>query len=226
MIDYIRKTLFEMQDTAYRDFHSRLVPNLSKDVIIGVRTPQLRKFTKELEKMEDIDVFLRDLPHKYYEEINIHGFLIQGVRDFGKCVEMLEEFLPYIDNWATCDMIRPMCFKKHTDRLYPYVLKWINDEKPYTVRFAIGMLNSYYLDNHFSDEHLKIVSYVKSDEYYVKMMVAWYFATALTKQYESAVIYAESKVLDRWTHNKVIQKAIESHRVSDDKKAYLKALKY
>ena len=214
-----------MQDKAYRDFHSRLIPNIDKKLIIGVRTPALRKFTKELSKMKDFQNFLFDLPHKYYEENNIHAFYIQSTKSFDECIALLESFLPYIDNWATCDMLRPLCFRNNTDRLYPYILKWLRNENTYTVRFAIGMLNSYYLDSEFCEEHLKIVSSVKSQEYYVKMMVAWYFATALSKQYDTALAYIEKRILDTWIHNKTIQKSIESYKIPNDRKEYLKSLK-
>lgn len=217
--------LFCMQDLKYRDFHAKLVPNLNKDLIIGVRTPELRKYSKELSNSDSIEIFLTDLPHKYYEENNIHGFIIQGIKDFDKCVTLLEVFLPYIDNWATCDMLRPLCFKNNTDRLFSHILKWMEDSHPYVVRFSIGMLNSYYMDKAFDESHLKLVSNVKSDDYYVRMMIAWYFATALTKQYDTAKKYLEYKTLDSWTHNKAIQKAVESFRISDERKAYLKTLK-
>lgn len=225
MIEFIRNSLFDMQDTAYRDFHSRLVPTLEKESIIGVRTPHLRKFTKELMRSVCIDEFLCDLPHKYYEENNVHGFIIQYSESFDRCIELLDKFLPYIDNWATCDMLRPGCFKNNTGLLYPYVLKWLNDDKVYTVRFAIGCLNSYYLDECFRKEHLQLVTDIMSDEYYVNMMRAWYFATALTKQYDDTLPFIEKRVLDRWTHNKAIQKAVESYRIHPQIKEYLRTLK-
>ena len=214
-----------MQDTAYRDFHSRLVPNLDKNIIIGVRTPILRSFTNELIKRGDLGDFLKNLPHKYYEENNIHAIILENIKDFDECVHYLQEFLPYVDNWATCDMLRPKCFKKNTDQLFPYILKWINDERTYVVRFAIGMLNSYFLDEHFDESHLKMVCDVESSEYYVNMMRAWYFATALAKQYDKTVLYFENKLLYKWTHNKAIQKSVESYRISENIKEYLKSLK-
>ena len=225
MIDAIRNSLFDMQDKAYRDFHSRLVPNIDKNTIVGVRTPLLRKYAKKLSRQKDICLFLNDIPHKYYEEYNIHGFIIQDIKDFDECIKMLEKFLPYIDNWATCDMLRPGVFKNNTERLYHYILKWIKSDKPYTVRFAIGMLNSYYLDEYFKKEHLELVSCVKSQDYYVKMMISWYFSTALAKQYDAAISFIEGNALDKWTHNKAIQKAVESFRITDEKKMYLKTLK-
>ena len=225
MIDAIRNSLFDMQDKAYRDFHSRLVPNIDKNTIVGVRTPLLRKYAKKLSKEQNICLFLQDVPHKYYEENNIHGFIIQNIKDFDECINMLEKFLPYIDNWATCDMLRPGVFKNNTERLYQYILKWIKSDKPYTVRFAIGMLNSYYLDEYFKKEHLELVSCVKSQDFYVKMMISWYFSTALAKQYDAAISFIEGNALDKWTHNKAVQKAVESLRITDDKKMYLKTLK-
>ena len=225
MIQLIRRSLFNMQDIAYRDFHSRLIPNIDKNRVIGVRTPILRKYTKEISACTGFDVFLDQLPHFYYEEDNIHAFYIESLKDFNECVFRLEAFLPYIDNWATCDMLRPKCFKNNTEKLFPYIQKWLSENKTYTVRFAIGMFNSYYLDEHFDVKHLDMVSSVVSDEYYINMMRAWYFSTALAKQYEASVTYVEGRKLDAWTHNKAIQKAIESYRISAETKEYLKTLK-
>lgn len=225
MKDFIKKSLFQLKDEAYRDFHSRLVPNLSKESIIGVRTPNLRKFTKEVSKIEGFETFLTLLPHEFYEENIIHGLYIASVKDFDKCIGLLSEFLPFIDNWASCDMLRPKCFKYNTDKLFPYVEKWICDSHAYTVRFAVGMLNSYYLDEYFEEKHLTMVSRINSQEYYVNMMRSWYFATALSKQYEITLPYLENKVLDKWTHNKAIQKSLESFRIPHEIKEYLKTLK-
>jgi len=221
----IQRTLFSMQDGQYRIFHSKLMPTVPFEKVIGVRTPLLRKFAKELSKTDKAKGFLSILPHEYYEENNLHAFLICLVKDFDEVICETEKFLPYIDNWATSDMFVPLVFKKNTDRLYPHILKWVGSDKTYTVRYAIGLLLNMYLDDNFSFEHLELVSGVKSCEYYVNMMRAWYFATALAKQYESTVVYLESKRLDVWTHNKTIQKAIESYRITNEQKMYLRTLK-
>lgn len=223
--EYIEKRLFEMRDLKYRDFNSRLIPTVDKEKIIGVRTPQLRAFSKELVYRDDVSDFLNNLPHKYYEENNIHGFLIEMIMDYDECIKALNAFLPFVDNWATCDMMRPKIFKKNSQELISQINNWIISDDTYTVRFAIGILNSFYLDDNFKSEYLKAVSDVHSDEYYIKMMIAWFFATALTKQYKFALPYIENRVLDTWIHNKAIQKSCESFRISDDKKRYLKSLK-
>ena len=225
MNEFIINSLFNMKDAAYRDFHSRLIPNIDIQRIIGVRTPVLRKFAKELVKNRSYEVFIHELPHFYYEENNLHAFIIEYFSDFDTCVEALNSFLPYVDNWATCDGLRPKCFSENIDRLLPIALNWVNDDRTYVKRFGIGVLMNHYLDSNFEPSYLDIVSSVRSDEYYVKMMVAWYFATALAKQYDSAVKIVEKCVLDKWTHNKTIQKSIESYRISDEKKNYLKTLR-
>lgn len=221
----IVKRLFELQDTAYRDFHSRLVPTLDKETIIGVRIPALRAFAKELSKSEDIDLFLNSLPHKYYEENNLHAFIIEGISDFDECVKALDKFLPYVDNWATCDSLRPKCFRGNEERLHLKALHWIEDDRVYVKRFGIGVLMNHFLDEHFEECYLEAVSVIRSDEYYINMMIAWFFATALAKQYDKAVVYLEQHRLDVWTHNKTIRKAIESYRITQEQKAYLKTLK-
>ena len=221
----IVKTLFEIQDAAYRDFHSRLVPTLEKERIIGVRTPALRTLAKELAKDKNVDSFLKKLPHKYYEENNLHAFILETYKDFDACIEELEKFLPFVDNWATCDGLRPRCFKGNEGKLFPLALKWIEDKRVYVKRFGIGVLMNHFLDEHFEDSHLEIVSMIHSDEYYINMMIAWYFATALAKQYDKTIPYIEKQKLDRWTHNKTIQKAIESYRITSEQKAYLKTLR-
>lgn len=218
----LQKTLFSMQDLSYRDFHSKLVPTIDKETIIGIRTPQLRKFAKEFVKLDECEEFLNTLPHRYYEENNLHAFLLEMMKDYDKLVERIEKFLPYVDNWATCDAMRPKVFKKHLPELLPKIKEWIASDRVYTVRFGIGMLLSFYLDEGFEREHLEMVAGIRSEEYYVNMMIAWYFATALAKQYEATIPYIEAKRLDDWTHNKIIQKAIESYRVTDERKAYLR----
>lgn len=221
----LQKQLFALQDVSYRDFHSRLMPNIDKETIIGIRTPVLRKFAKEMAKAGDYEAFLDELPHTFYEENNLHGFLLEDGKDYDETVDRIEQFLPYVDNWATCDMMNPKIFKKHLPKLLTKIRKWLGSEHTYTVRFAIDMLMRYYLDEAFSPEYLEWVAAVKSDEYYVKMAVAWYFQVALAKQYDAALPYIEGKRLEDWTHNKAIQKATESYRITEEQKAYLRTLK-
>lgn len=221
----IQKQLFKMQDTGYRDFQSKLMPSVDKERVIGVRTPQLRAFAKELGKSQEAEQFLHQLPHQYYEENNLHGMLIAAVKNYEECVEKVKEFLPYVDNWATCDLLRPAVFKKHLPELSGEIKAWIGSEKTYTVRFGIGILLSYYLDEGFDTEYLEWAAQIRSQEYYINMMTAWYFATALAKQYEKTLPYLTEQRLDVWTHNKTIQKAIESYRISPEQKAYLRGLK-
>ena len=225
IIERIREDLFAMQDLSYRDFHSRLMPDVDKAAVIGVRVPELRKYVKELAKDPEIQEFLDDLPHQYYEENNVHGFLIQQMKEYEKCMEELEKFLPYINNWATCDMTSPKVFKKHKEELLEAVRRWIASDHVYTVRYGIGMLMQHYLDEDFREEYPQMVSEIQSEEYYVNMMIAWYFATALAKQYETILPYIEKQKLDVWTHNKTIQKACESYRITPEQKAYLRKLK-
>ena len=221
----IIQDLFAMRDEKYADFHSKLMPTVERSLIIGVRVPMLRKYAKELSKKQEASEFLSVLPHKYYEENNLHAFLIQSIKDIDILLFELDRFLPYIDNWATCDMLRPKIFAKHKDRLSQRLYEWIRSEHTYTVRFAVGMLHSYFLDGDFSEEHLKLVADIDSDEYYINMMRAWYFAEALAKQYAGAIVYIQNRVLDDWTHRKAIQKATESFRITDEQKAYLRTLK-
>ena len=223
--NYVRERLFELQDLQYRDFHSALMPTVSKDKIIGVRVPLLRKLAKELFRNGAGEEYIKNLPHKYYEEDNLHAFIIEQIRDFDVCLAQTERFLPFIDNWATCDIFSPKIFAEDPDTIYNKSLEWIASDKIYSVRYGIGMLMRYFLDENFSDDILKNVSQIKSDEYYVNMMIAWFFATALAKQYDSTIIYIENKILDIWVHNKAIQKAIESNRISSDTKKYLRTLK-
>ncbi len=221
----IRERLFSLSDEKYKAFHSKLMPTVDPEKIIGVRTPVLRKFAAELYRSAEYKNFMCDLPHRYYEEDNLHAFLIEKLKDFDECVSETEKLLPYIDNWATCDMLRPKALKKEPKKLEEKILEWISSDKAYTVRYGIGCLLSYFLDENFSQEHLKIVSEIRSEEYYVNMMIAWYFATALAKQYDSAVVYIERRKLPKWVHEKTIQKAVESYRISAETKAYLKKLK-
>lgn len=224
-VDEIRKRLFELQDTKYRDFQSKLIPSIDPETVIGVRTPELRKFSKEILKSGDYAEFLSDLPHKYFDENQLHAFLISGMKDYEECLNALGNFLPYVDNWATCDQMSPKVFKKHRTELVQKIKEWIGSTDVYTIRFAVGMLMEHFLDEDFSEEYPEMVSKLRSDEYYVNMMIAWYFATALAKQYNVILPYIEQKKLDTWTHNKSIQKAVESYRITDEQKEYLKTLK-
>jgi len=220
MSDVLDK-LFDMQDAKYKEFISKLVPNISPDNIIGIKTPPLRAYAKELYKAGLADEFLLKLPHRYLEENNLHGYLIEQIKDFEQCIAYLDAFLPYVDNWATCDTMRPKCFKKNTDRLLEHINRWIVSKDTYAIRFAIEMLMVFYLDDDFQEKYLEQVAAVRSDEYYINMMIAWYFATALAKQYESAVKYIENNRLIPWIHNKTIQKAKESFRITKERKEYL-----
>ena len=224
-ITEIRKAIFELQDLKYRDFQSSLIPNVKKDYFIGVRTPELRRLAKEIANDEDTASFLKDLPHKYFDENQLHAFIISLGKSFDETVGAVEAFLPYVDNWATCDQLSPRVFKKHKKKLLPYIKKWIKSKKTYMVRFAIGMLMEHFLDDDFDVQYPKMVSEVKSDEYYINMMIAWYFATALAKQYDAIIPFIENECLEAWTHNKAIQKSVESRRISDRQKEYLKTLK-
>ncbi|KLU67364.1 DNA alkylation repair enzyme [Desulfosporosinus acididurans] len=221
----IRHRLFELQDLKYKEFASKLMPTVNPETVIGVRTPDLRKLAREFSKRPEALEFLKILPHAYYEENNLHGFLIETIKDYNAVVAAVDEFLPYIDNWATCDLISPKIFKKHLPELFEKIKVWLLSDRTYTVRFGIGMLMSFYLDDAFRQEMLELVAGVRSDEYYVNMMIAWYFATALAKQYEASLSYIQEQRLEKWTHNKAIQKAIESYRISDETKTYLRTLK-
>ena len=224
-LNEIRVELFKMQDMDYRDFNSKLIPTVDKESMIGIRTPDLRKYAKQLGKSSDAIEFLQTLPHKYFDENQLHAFIVSEIKDFNSCVDKVNEFLPYIDNWATCDQLSPKVFKKHHKELINYIEIWLKSDKVYTVRFGIGMLMEHFLDEDFDISYLETVSNIRSDEYYVNMMIAWYFATALAKRYENIIPFIENRRLDIWTHNKAIQKAVESLRISDEKKEYLKSLK-
>ncbi len=238
--DEIRRHLFSMQDIPYRDFQSKLIPTMDPRKMIGVRTPALRKFAKELAKESGLErgsksgferepnsilSFLQDLPHSYFDEDQLHAFLISGIRDYDQCMEQLERFLPFVDNWATCDQMSPKVFQSHRAQLLEHIKEWIRSKHTYTVRFAIGMLMQHFLDEDFDPAYPILVASVRSEEYYINMMIAWYFATALAKQYERALPFLEEHRLDPWTHNKTIQKAVESYRITPEQKAYLRTLK-
>ena len=213
------------QDIKYRDFQAPLFPNVDKETIIGVRTPDLKKLAKELFGSETANKFIETLPHRYFDENQLHAVIISLIKDYETCLKEVEIFLPYVDNWATCDQLSPKVFVKHKDELIISIKKWLKSKDTYTVRFAIGMLLQHYLDESFKEEYLKLVSGIKSDEYYTNMMIAWYFATALAKQYKVSIKYIEDKCLDPWVNNKTIQKAVESYRITDEQKTYLKSLK-
>ena len=223
--DEIRNELFKMQDIEYRDFNSKLIPTVKKEDMIGIRTPELRKYAKKLIKSEEMEEFLHSLPHKYFDENQLHAFIISEIKDFKLCIDELINFLPYLDNWATCDQLSPKIFKKYRNDLLPHIYEWLKSDKIYTVRFGIGMLMEHFLNEDFKTEYPEMVAAVRSEEYYINMMTAWYFATALAKQYESILPFIEGNKLDTWTHNKSIQKAIESNRISAEQKNYLKGLK-
>ena len=227
VIQMVQKELFEMQDEGYRAFHSKLIPSVDPAKIIGVRTPQLRSYAKQFAKRPEAEVFLQQLPHIYYEENNLHAFLIEQIKDYETCVAEWNRFLPYVDNWATCDMPRPKVFKRHLPQLRQQIRQWMDSGDTYTVRFGIEMLMSLYLEQEtFSVEYLEWVAEVRSEEYYINMMVAWYFATALAKQWESVIPYIEERRLSQWCHNKSIQKAVESNRITPEQKDYLRGLRW
>lgn len=218
----IKQRLFELQDVKFREFHSRLIPNIDPATVIGVRTPELRRLAKEIGEDEG---FLRALPHEYYEENQLHALIITGMKDFGGCIARLDEFLPYADNWATTDIMTVKLFKKHTAELLPHIRRWLDSGRTYTVRYAVGCLMNFCLDGEFRPEYPEMVSGVDCGEYYVSMMVAWYFATALAKQYDAVIPYIEGRRLDTATHWRTIQKAVESFRITDEQKAYLRTLR-
>lgn len=219
------RELFELQDKDYAEFQAKLMPTVERESIIGVRTPQLRKFAAEFAKRPEAKDFLNSLPHTYYEENNLHAFIVEKIKDYDACIAALDKFLPYVDNWATCDCMNPKVLKKQPERLLEKIKEWMASEHTYTVRFAMGLLMGYYLDENFEGSQLAMVADYRSEEYYIKMMQAWYFATALAKQYDAALPYIQQNRLDKWTHNKAIQKAVESYRITDEQKAYLKTLK-
>lgn len=223
--DEIVAELYHLQDKKYAAFQAKLIPTVETDRIIGVRTPELRTFARKLVKDKDATSFLTSLPHQYFDENQLHAFVISFEKDFDKCIAETEAFLPFIDNWATCDQFSPKAFKKEPEKLLPYICTWIKSDKVYTVRFAIGMLMQHFLDERFNSKYADMVAAVRSEEYYINMMIAWYFATALAKQYAFILPYLEEKKLDDWTHNKAIQKSMESNRISAEQKACLKKLK-
>ena len=224
--DAVFQRLSELSDPTYRDFHAGLIPNISPETILGVRVPALRKLARELRGSAEAQEFMAALPHEYYDENCLHGLLINDIKDFGATVSALDAFLPYVDNWAVCDLISPRSFKSRPPEPAAHVRRWLDSSHSYTVRFGIGVLMSFYLDEGFEPAQLEAVAERCCEEYYVNMMVAWYFATALAKQPEAALPYIENRRLSRWTHNKAIQKSIESRRIPDETKAYLKTLRW
>ncbi len=229
-IDDIQKELFALRDEKYASFQKNLIPTESQEAkpaeeIIGVRTPALRDLAKRLGKQEDISIFLDTLPHRYFDENQLHAFIISGMKDYDACMARLQAFLPYVDNWATCDQMSPKIFRKHKQELLGEIRKWIASDHTFTVRFGIGMLMEHYLDEDFDPQYPEMVAGLVSDQYYVNMMIAWYFATALAKQYDAVLPYIEQRRLSPWTHNKTIQKAVESYRITDEQKTYLRTLK-
>ncbi|MDO5112080.1 MAG: DNA alkylation repair protein [Clostridia bacterium] len=221
----VQARLFALQDLPYRDFQCKLMPTVDPAAVIGVRTPAMRQLAKEYEKSPDAAAFLSILPHEYYEENNLHGFLIERMKDYDACIAALNAFLPYVDNWATCDLMSPKVFQKHLPELLQSIKRWLSSTHTYTIRFGVEMLMRFYLDAHFDPAYLEMVAQLRSQEYYVNMMIAWYFATALAKQYDATLPYIEGRRLDVWAHNKAIQKAIESYRITEEQKAYLRTLK-
>ena len=212
--------LFALQDAKYQAFQAKLIPNIAPERIIGVRTPELRKLAKQVG-----DDFKKELPHRYFEENQIHSFMLEREKDFEKAISDVESFLPYVDNWATCDQLSPKVFSKHKGELLPYVRRWLGSEHTYTIRFGMGMLMQHFLDDAFAPEYPELVAAVQSEEYYVRMMQAWYFATALAKQYDAVLPYVENYRLEKWTHNKAIQKSVESYRITPEQKEHLKGFR-
>ena len=221
----IQKQLFKMQDVEYKNFHSKLMPTVDDEKIIGIRIPVLRKFANEFAKSQEAETFVESLPHKYYEEDNLHAFVLEKIKDFDVAIKKTEAFLPYIDNWATCDMFMPKCFKSNSNYLLKEIKKWIKSKETYTTRYGILLLMKLFLDDNFKLEYAKLVAQIKSDEYYVNMMIAWFFATALSKHYDDILPFITENKLSVWVHNKTIQKAIESNRILNETKAFLKTLK-
>ena len=221
----IQKRLFDLSDEKYADFQAKLTPTVERDLFIGVRVPEVRKLAKELYRSNQYETFLKELPHRYYDENMLHGLILSEFKDYDLCIAEVDKFLPFVDNWAVCDIMSPKCFKKNKDKLLKKISEWSSSKTVYTSRFGIEMLMTHYLDDDFKAEYLEIPARVELEDYYSKMMIAWFFATALTKQWEATIPYIEAGKLKTWTHNKTIQKARESYRITDEQKAYLKTLK-
>lgn len=221
----VYEMLLSVKDDKYKEFQTKLVPNIEPDTIIGVRTPQMRDVAKKVFASDLKDAFLQQLPHKYYEENLVHFFVISMIKDFDECIAEVERFLPYVDCWPVSDQASPKSFKKNHSKLIKYIKKWIASDHVYTARFGMRMLMNEFLGDDFKEEYLELVASKKGDDYYLKMMVAWYFATALAKRYDESVKYIEERRLDEWIHRKAIQKAVESFRVTDEHKEYLKSFR-
>ena len=221
----VQKELFALRDESYRDFTAKLIPTLDRERVIGVRAPALQRLAKDFAKRPEAAAFLKELPHFYLEENSLHAALVNAIRDYDACIAALDAFLPWVDNWAVCDSLGPACFQKQHARLISDARRWMASDRLYTVRFGIGMLMAHFLDGDFAPEHLDWVAEIQSEAYYLRMMQAWYFATALAKQSDAALPVLESRCLDPWTHNKTIQKAVESRRITPEQKAYLKTLR-
>lgn len=221
----IQKRLFELSDEKNADFSAKLTPGIDREKFLGVRIPASRKLAKEIIKENEHKDFLNSLPHKYYDENILHSILISEIKDYDECIKYIDEFLPYVDNWAVCDTMSPKAFKNKHERLMNDILRWVDSDQTYTIRFGLKILMAHFLDNDFKNEYLKIPAKIKSDEYYINMMIAWFYATALAKQWDSTIVYIENGVLDKWVHNKAIQKARESYRITAEQKEYLKSLK-
>lgn len=217
--------LFDMKDDGYADFQAKLTPTVPREKFIGVRVPKLRQFAKSIKGTPEADEFTMELPHQYYDENMLHSLLISQIKDLDTCLDAVERFLPFVDNWAVCDILSPKIFAKHPDDVLERIKVWISSDEIYTCRFGMEMLMSFYLDERFRPEYLEMPANVISEEYYVNMMIAWFFATALAKQWDSTIPYIESKRMGKWVHNKTIQKAIESYRITDEQKKYLRSLK-
>lgn len=221
----IQKRLFELSDEKNADFSAKLTPGIDREKFLGVRIPASRKLAKEIIKENEHKDFLNSLPHKYYDENILHSILISEIKDYDECIKYVDEFLPYVNNWAVCDTMSPKAFKNKHERLMNDILRWVDSDQTYTIRFGLKMLMAHFLGNDFKNEYLKIPAKIKSDEYYINMMIAWFYATALAKQWDNTIVFIENGVLDKWVHNKAIQKARESYRITAEQKEYLKSMK-
>ena len=221
----MEKILRKMADPKYQEMQKKIIPTVDPESIIGVRTPELRALAKEMSKSSEASAFVAELPHKYFDENQLHAFILSGMKDYETCIAEVERFLPYVDNWATCDQMSPKIFRKHKADLLKHIQVWLRSDQTYTIRFGVGMLMEHFLDEDFDLKYPKMVAKLCSEEYYVNMMIAWYFATALAKQYEAVLPFIEERKLATWTHNKAIQKAVESYRITPEQKEYLKTLK-
>ena len=221
----VKDEFFLLRDAGYRDFQIKLFPTVDPDTVIGVRTPQLRELAKRMIREGRADAFLAELPHEYFDENQLHAFILSEIKDFRVCLEGVKRFLPYVDNWATCDQLSPKVFAKHRGELIESVLGWIDSDHTYTIRFGIGMLMQHYLGDAYDASYPEIVARIRSEEYYVNMMRAWYFATALVARWNEILPYIEGDKLDEWTRRKTIQKACESYRITPEQKELLRKLR-